>query len=90
MSVMAPPKRTRPTGPAQEGPGDDSLAEATAKPKRRGKLVQLYLDDATDAALESLRAAQRFPPERTQVCLRALMELLEREGFWPPTRTPRK
>jgi hypothetical protein len=71
MRVMAPPKKTAPS--------------AGKKTKRRGTLVQLYLDEQTLAALDALREAQRFPPERTQVTLRGLMELLEREGFWPPS-----
>jgi hypothetical protein len=78
-TIMAPPKKRRAQHEEPEG-------DAKGKKKRKGTLVQLYLDDLTLSALDTLRNAQRFPPERTQVTLRALMELLEREGHWPPKR----
>ena len=36
------------------------------------------------AALDALIASQPFPPTRSVVVVRGLVELLERQGFWPP------
>lgn len=59
-----------------------------ARPKSatppKDKILAMRTPDDLYAALETYRAAQTYPPDRTAVTLRALEKLLREEGFYPP------
>jgi hypothetical protein len=72
MLVMPPPKKQAKTPPP-------------AKPaKKRGPVIFMTLDDATDSQLQAFLAAQRVEPSAAAVALVALREFLAREGFRRP------
>lgn len=58
------------------------------KPKR-GPVLFITLDHATDESLQAFIAHQRVAPDRAAVGLKALHEFLEREGYWPPKNQPK-
>ena len=49
--------------------------------KREGHPISLWVSPDVFAKLEEFRAAQRVPPNRTDVLELSLMEFLEREGY---------
>lgn len=50
------------------------------------KILAMRVPDDLYAVLEAYRAAQKFPPDRTTVGLRALEQFLRAEGFAVPPR----
>lgn len=46
----------------------------------------IRLDAQTEAALQAFMAAQPFKPQRQEIGIKALYQLLERHGFWPPKK----
>lgn len=65
---MSKPKKTDRTQPA-EG---------------RGPVYNLRLSHDLSAALTAFVNAQKVPPDKSQVLLKALEKFLEEDGFWPP------
>lgn len=60
--------------------------KAATPPKE--KILAMRVSDELFEALEAYRKAQKYPPDRTAVGLRALEDLLRAEGFFPPPRRP--
>lgn len=58
--------------------------KSATPPKERILAVRMPPD--LEAALESFRAAQSFPPDRTAVTLRALENFLREQGHYPPRK----
>jgi hypothetical protein len=54
--------------------------------KDRGPVLYLRLDEELEAALQAFIAAQTVPPDRTAVGLKALQDLLQKHGHWPPPK----
>lgn len=67
ISVMDKPNRSR-----------------TSKPLPvRTPVINIRLGQEREAAVAAFIAAQKVPPDKTAVILKALEVFLEQEGFWP-------
>jgi hypothetical protein len=60
--------------------------EDVKKPKRKGFMVAMRLDEELERAFRQFLAAQRVPPNHGDVGIVALQEFLQREGFYPPKK----
>jgi hypothetical protein len=60
-------------------------SDASKKPKRSGRPVQIYVDEDLWDAMTRFFGAQKFKPTLTDFGVLAFQELLKREGFWPPS-----
>lgn len=54
----------------------------------KDKILAMRLAPDLEESLTAYIAAQKFPPDRTAVGTRALIDFLRSEGFYPPP--PRK
>jgi hypothetical protein len=72
MSGMSKPKKAT-AKPAAEKPA----------PESRGPVYNLRLSHAHASALAAFVNAQKVPPDRSQVFLKALEKFLAEDGFWP-------
>lgn len=61
-----------------------SKKQPDAKPESKPPVLYLRLTNEHEAALQEFISRQRVKPERTQVGMAALEELLAKEGLWPP------
>lgn len=53
-------------------------------PKSKANVLFMRLSQDVENALVAFQNAQRVKPDRTAIGLTALLEFLEREGYWPP------
>lgn len=78
-------KPHKPEKPRQDKPEKPHQADADAS-ERDEYVLFIRLDAQTEAALQAFMAAQPFKPQRQEIGIKALYQLLERHGFWPPKK----